>query len=268
MNCPAISAKEDIALIADAIRVERFCRLNFHRLACGENGEDLDMDGQAADIEKEVRTVINDNINNGGGLDLRGSNLDCVLTTIERVLSHHKHGYLDDLRKRDCEMERLCYGVRANLNRLREIHKHLTVRRAVMDTAAGRTESRATPTSTIARDDVPIMMSCLRIEGYDRALRETHEVGVIAAASNIENELHELVNNNLDDKGNLQLVTNADIMLLVDAALVVEDVLDSGRTSLLRNDPKTNRQLEILLAERQAIIRITDQLLRDIGAYD
>ena len=261
-----ITAKEDIDLIAAAIRIKGLCDLQFYRRVGQIRSEDID--ALRADIEKKVRANVYDNINSNGELVLIPDDLDCALRAVELVFRFYKGGDLASLRQQGGDTEGLCRFVRGNLNRFREIGKDLKSLQDAMDAAARSTQKRVRPNSIIARDDVPIVQTCLRIEGYMRVLSEGTELGLFAVNSDIETEFRYLVDDNLDDEGNLVLRGFNDIMSIVDATEITLEVLRPSHWSELLDNSENDGEVEVFQAEREQIGRIADQLLGDIGAYD
>lgn len=265
MKNRALNSKEDIALIADAIRVERFCRLNFYRRVEEMRGRNFDLGEEAAGVEQEVRALLDDMTDANGALDLTFEHIERVLKAVEQTLRHYRNGELDDLSKQGDDFERLCSFLRNNLNRLRELRKHLRVTQAAIDSAAVSESKHIEPKSTILRDDILLIKRCLTIEGYHRALFEVPKVGIELAATNVEAELDDLIESNLNDNGNLHLRSHLDIMAVLDATELTLELLAPGHKSVARNASETSLLSQACSAEHQAIGRIADQLLTDLG---
>lgn len=118
--------------------------------------------------------------------------------------------------------------------------------------AAGSTHKRVRPNSIIARDDVSMVVTCLKFEGYTRLLGEGPELDLFAVNSDNETDFRYLIDDNLDVEGNLHLSRKNDIMAVLDATEVAREILQ--------------RHGETFQEELQEIDRIADQLLRAIGA--
>ena len=247
-----INRKEDVELISAAICVERFCNLGFHRFICEQRGSEFDMEARVADMEKIVRTRVEANSNNKGELNLTGDDLIWATEAVGQVFRQYKRGSFSQLREQGGDIDRLCRFVRGNFKRLRQLEKNFRAHQEAMDAAAGSAHKRIQPSSIIVRDDVSIVVTCLRLEGYTRLLGEGRELGMFAVNSDNETDFRYLIDDNFDEEGNLHLSWKNDIMAVLDATEVAREILQ--------------RHGETFQEELQEIDRIADQLLRAIGA--
>ena len=247
-----IVAKEDVDLISTAIFVERFCYLEYQRFICRANGVEFDMEARIAYIEKGVRARIVANTNDNGELSLAGKDLAWLLDAIEGLFVQYKLGQLARVWVLGTEMEHLWRFVRGNFKRLRKIKKDLKSHQDAIDAAAGSAaEKRVQPSFIIARDDIPIVLTCFRLNGFQRLVCEGPDIGLFTVNSDNEAELRYLIDDNLDDEGNLHLSRKADIMAVFDATKNAKKVLGS----------------EVSKVELQEINRIADQLSRAIDPF-
>ena len=167
-----INRKEDVELISAAIQVERFCHLEFLCFTYQTRGKAFDIVGERAKIAKAVRARIDANTNNQGELNLTGDDLIWATEAVGQVFRQYKRGSFSQLREQGGDIDRLCRFVRGNFKRLRRLEKNFRAHQEAMDAAAGSAHKRIQPSSTIVRDDVSIVVTCLRLEGYTRLLGE------------------------------------------------------------------------------------------------